>query len=472
MKKIAFAFLVYLIFTVASTAQDITGQWYGKLEVPGSPLRLVLHIEQSGMGYTSTLDSPDQGSTGIPVDTTTFENSILDIAISALGLTYVGELSGDSFKGTFTQAGFSLPLELSREPISASDLNRPQEPKEPFPYYSEEVRFHNKDANIRLAGTLTLPKKSESDATERFPVAVMISGSGPQNRDEELAGHKPFLVIADYLTRNGIGVLRFDDRGTAESTGDFESATSADFATDVQSAVDYLKSRKDIEKNNIGLIGHSEGGVIAPMVASKNKDVGFIVLMAGLGIPGSELLAMQGRLIGKAAGQSDADVETSAVIRQKMIDMALESKDILSLREDLITYLKSEAENEETRKLVPAGIDVDQFVESQTNFMATAWMVYFLKHDPAKVLENVTCPVLAINGGNDLQVPAKENLSGIGNALKRAGNEKVTLRELPGLNHLFQESATGSPSEYSAIEETFSPKALAVISDWISLQVK
>ncbi|MGB7394662.1 MAG: alpha/beta fold hydrolase, partial [Pricia sp.] len=395
MMRIIVVFLVSVLFSASAIAQDITGPWYGKLEIPGSPLRLVLHIERTESGYRSTLDSPDQGSTGIPVDTTTFENQKLDLFITALGLTYSGELSWGTFNGTFTQGGFSLPLELSREPITAANLNRPQEPKAPFPYYSEEVQFPNEDANIRLAGTLTLPETSASGELGRFPVAVMITGSGPQNRDEELSGHKPFLVIADYLTRNGIGVLRFDDRGTEESTGDFKSATSADFATDVQSAVTYLQTREDIDENKIGLIGHSEGGIIAPMVAANNKDIGFVVLMAGIGVPGSELLATQGRLIGKAAGQSNVDVETSAVIRQRMIDMALESEDVPGLRKDLITYLKSEAENEETRKLVPAGVDVDQFIESQTNFMATDWMVYFLRYDPSEVLKNVACPVLA-----------------------------------------------------------------------------
>lgn len=466
MKKASFFFIALLI-NYSATAQDISGQWHGLLEIPGSPLRLVLNIEEFDSGYTSTLDSPDQGAEGIPVNTTTFADGKLDIAATALGLTYTAELVENKLKGTFVQGGMTLPLEMSREAIEKPERNRPQEPKEPFPYYSEAVSFENPEADIVLAGTLTLPKEPGE-----HPVVVLISGSGPQDRNEELAGHKPFLVIADYLTRNGIGVLRFDDRGVGESTGDFKQATSPDFATDVESAVTFLKAREDIDKNNIGLIGHSEGGVIAPMVAAKTDNVGFMVLMAGTGIPGSDILELQGKLIEKAMGKSDTEVDRSAAIRKKMIDMAVTSKDIPTLREDLTNYLEEQAKNPDNRMLLPDGADVNQFIKSQVDFMATPWMVYFLRHDPAKVLENVTCPVLAIIGERDLQVPAEENLSAIGEALKKAGNKDVTLKKLPGLNHLFQESETGSPSEYSSIEQTFSPVALKVISDWVKEQIK
>ncbi len=466
MKKIALIFLTFAI-TCSAIAQEISGQWHGLLEIPGSPLRLVINIEKSDSGYNSTLDSPDQGAKGIPVDTTTFADGKLDIAATALGLTYTAKLVGNKLEGTFAQGGLTLPLEMSREANEKLERNRPQEPKEPFPYYSEAVSFENPEADIVLVGTLTLPKE-----TGKHPVVVMISGSGPQDRNEELAGHKPFLVISDYLTRNGIGVLRFDDRGVGESTGDFKQATSPDFVSDVQSAIAFLKTRKDIDKNNMGLIGHSEGGVIAPMVAAKTDDVSFIVLMAGTGIPGDELLALQGKLIEKALGKSDTEVERSAAIRRKMIDMTVASEDIQTLRNDLKDYLKGELENVDSQALVPAGVNLDQFIKSQVDFMATPWMVYFLRHDPAKVLENVTCPVLAINGDKDLQVPAEINLSAIGHALKKAGNKQVTLKELPGLNHLFQGSETGSPTEYGSIEQTFSPVALKVISDWVLQQVK
>lgn len=465
-KRILATLFTFLI-VFATTAQDITGQWNGLLEIPGSPLRLVFNISESDSGYISTLDSPDQGALGIPVNSTVFKESKLDIAVTALGLTYAAEFTDGKFEGTFTQGGFSLPLALSRETIEKPALNRPQEPKEPYPYYSEEVSFPNNEANITLAGTLTLPKE-----TGTFPVVVMITGSGPQNRNEELAGHKPFLVISDYLTRKGIGVMRYDDRGAGKSTGDFATATSVDFASDVQSAIGYLKTRKEVDKNNIGLIGHSEGGIIAPMVASQSKDVNFIVLMAGTGIPGSELLSLQGRLITKAMGKPATEIEKSAEIRDKMINMTVASQDMQTLKDDLNAYLKNEAQNDEARALVPEGTNVEQFIKAQIDFMATPWMVYFLRHDPAKVLEKVSCPVLAINGDKDLQVPAEENLSAIAKALEKAGNKNVTLKTLPGLNHLFQESETGSPTEYAVIEQTFSPGALQEISNWILKQVE
>ena len=459
--------LLTFVIVFTSVAQDITGQWNGLLEIPGNPLRLVLHIVESDTGYTSTLDSPDQGALGIPVNFTSFEDSKLDIVITALGLVYTADLKGEKLEGTFTQGGFSLPLELSREAIEKPKVNRPQEPKEPYSYYSEEVNFSNTSAEIVLAGTLTLPK-----ATGTYPVVIMITGSGPQNRNEELAGHKPFLVISDYLTKNGIGVLRYDDRGAGESTGDFTTATSVDFASDVQSAIAYLKTRKEVDKHNIGLIGHSEGGIIAPMVAVQSKDVKFIVLMAGTGIPGSELLSIQGRLIAKAMGKSDVEIEKSAEIRDKMISMAVASDNIQTLKDDLNTYLVAETQNEESSTWVPEGVDTEQLIKAQIDFMATPWMVYLLRHDPANVLEKVNCPVLAINGDKDLQVPAKENLEAIAKALKKGGNKNVTLKMLPGLNHLFQESETGSPTEYAAIEQTFSPMALKEISNWILQQVE
>ena len=466
MRNFALTFLT-LAICCSALAQDITGQWHGLLEIPGSPLRLVLNIEKSGLGYSSTLDSPDQGAKGIPVDTTTFAKGQFHISSKALGLTYSAEFVENKLLGTFMQGGMTLPLQMSRTAMEKPIQNRPQEPTEPFPYYSETVNFENREAGIVLAGTLSLPEE-----TGNYPVVVMISGSGPQDRNEEIAGHKPFLVIADFLTRNGIGVLRFDDRGVGESKGDFKTATSNDFASDVQSAVSFLKNRKGVDADNIGLIGHSEGGVIAPMVASKSNDVDFIILMAGTGLPGSDILAMQGKLIGKAAGQSDEVVERSAMIRQNMIDMALASEDMATLRADMTAYLKAESKKPESKSLVPEATDVDQLIKGQVDFMATPWMVYFLRHDPAKVLEEVQCPVLAIIGENDLQVPAKENLSAIGNALKRGGNTKVTVKELPGLNHLFQESQTGSPSEYGSIEQTFSLMALNMMAKWILKQVE
>ncbi len=459
--------LVSLLTSITLTAQDITGHWYGALKVQGTELRLVFNITKTDNGIISTMDSPDQGANGIPTTTTSFENSTLKITIESARIEYVGTLGKDNIiVGTFKQAGQSFPMNLSKEVIEKEKLVRPQEPIKPYSYYSEDITFENKKAGILLAGTLTLPKKEGI-----FPVVILISGSGPQNRDEELLGHKPFLVLSDYLTKNGIAVLRYDDRGTAMSKGDFKTATSADFATDVESAIAYLKTRKEINKNKIGLIGHSEGGLIAPMVASNSKDVAFIILLAGSGIQGDQILLLQQKLIGKASGISDEDLQKNELINRKVFDIVNKSKTLEQLKIDLTTFIKQEMkENPNTEK--PQGMSDDEFVKIQVNQIANPWMQYFIKYNPASILTKVKCPVLAINGEKDLQVPPKENLDAINKALTEGGNKNVTIKEIPNLNHLFQECKTGSPDEYATIEQTFSPTALTEILTWIKKQTK
>jgi len=459
------AFAIGILIVNLVLGQNITGQWNGTLKVQGTQLRIVFNISKAENGYTSTMDSPDQGAKGIPVTTTSFENSTLKLTVSNLGVEYQGTLESDNvIVGNFKQAGMSFPLNLSKGTIETEKLVRPQEPKKPYPYYDEEVTFENAKAGIKLAGTLTLPKKEGL-----FPVVILISGSGPQNRNEELMGHKPFLVLSDFLTRNGIAVLRFDDRGTAASTGDFKTSTSADFASDVEAGVAYLQTRKEIEKKKIGLMGHSEGGIIAPMVASNSKDISFIVLLAGTGIPGDRLLLLQEELIFKASGMSDNKLQIIKRINSLVFELVKKSNSVDQLTADLTNLLKQEVKNYPDR---PGNISDDDFVKAQVNEVVNPWMVNFIKFDPAIALTKVKCPVLAINGEKDLQVPPKENLEAIKSALSKGGNTKVTIIELPGLNHLFQECKTGLPSEYSAIEQTFSPTALDEILKWIQIQTK
>ena len=284
-------------------------------------------------------------------------------------------------------------------------------------------------------------------------------------------GHKPFLVLSDYLTKNGIAVLRFDDRGTAESTGDFASATSFDLATDVESAITYLKTRKEINKKKIGLIGHSEGGIIAPLVATKSKDVDFIVLLAGTGIRGDQLLLLQQELVGRASGISDTDLQKTKVINRGAFDIVIKSDNADSLEAELTNYIKQAIkDNPESPK--PAGMSDEEFIKLNVTQLIGPWMCNFIKYDPAPTLEKVKCPVLAINGEKDLQVPPKVNLDAIKKALEKGGNKNLTTKELPNLNHLFQECETGSPNEYATIEQTFSPRALAEILNWVLTQVK
>jgi alpha/beta superfamily hydrolase len=465
MKKLSIILFLFLSSTIGY-AQDITGQWNGVLKVQGMQLRLVFNISKSEKGYSSTMDSPDQGAKGIPVTATTFEDSKLKIEIANAGITYSGELKENEVQGTFKQGGMEFPLNLSRKAIEKEALKRPQEPVKPYPYVTEDVVFQNPKAGIGLAGTLSLPEKGSN-----FPVAVLISGSGPQNRDEELLGHKPFLIIADYLTRHGIAVLRYDDRGVGQSKGDFKTGSSADFATDVESAVAYLKTRKEIDPKKIGLIGHSEGGIIAPMVASRSKDVNFIVMLAGTGIPGDKLLLLQQELIARANGVSEAEIKKSLESGKAAFDMVLKSKDIPSLKTDLTLYIKDVLAKDKTAEL-PKGMTEEQFINMQTDQLASPWMVYFIKYDPAIALEKVKCSVLAVNGEKDLQVPSRENLTAIESALKKGNNKKYTIKEFPNLNHLFQEAKTGSPSEYAVIEQTFSPVVLDEVTQWILNKTK
>lgn len=460
--------LIILLSSISLVAQDITGQWNGVLKVQGAQLRVVFNVTKTDDGaLKSTMDSPDQGAQGIPTTTTSFENSTLKITLTSAGIEYIGTIGEDNIIiGTFKQAGHSFPMNLTKEIIEKDKIVRPQEPIKPYPYHSEDITFENKKVGISLAGTLTLPNKDGI-----FPVVILISGSGPQNRDEELLGHKPFLVISDFLTRNGIAVLRYDDRGTAQSKGDFKSATSADFATDVESAIEYLKLRKEINKKQIGLIGHSEGGIIAPMVANKSKDVAFIVLLAGTGLQGDQILLSQQKLIGKASGMSDELLQENELVNKKVFDMIKESNSLEQLNVDL-TNLLNHFLTDNSKVEIPEGMSKDEFVKLQISQVTNPWMLYFIKYDPSLALEKVKCPVLALGGEKDLQVPPKENLEAIRNALTKGGNKNVTIKELPNLNHLFQESITGTPNEYATIEQTFSPIALNEIIKWIQGQIE
>lgn len=452
--------------SIAMSAQDITGQWNGVLKVQGMQLRLVFNVTKSGAFYTSTMDSPDQGAAGIPVTKTTFVNSTIKFEVTNARIEYNGALKNDEIVGTFKQGGQEFPMNLSRKTIEKEVIKRPQEPTKPYSYYSEDITFPNSKANISLAGTLTLPKKEGN-----YPVVILISGSGSQNRDSELLGHKPFLVISDYLTKKGIAVLRYDDRGFGQSTGDSKTATSADFATDVESAVAYLKTRKEINLKKIGLMGHSEGGIIAPMVAAKSKDISFIVLLAGTGIQGDKIVLLQQELIAKANGDAETEIKKSVEGNAKVLEMVVQSNNDEKLKSELRNYL-NELIKDNSDKEIPQGMTKDQYISLRVSAITNPWMQYFLKYNPQPTLEKVKCPVLAVNGEKDLQVPPKENLIAIKNALIKGGNKNVTTIEFPNLNHLFQESTTGSPSEYATIEQTFSPVALNEITKWIQKQTE
>jgi uncharacterized protein len=459
--------LIFSLWSFLSYGQEISGTWTGMLKFSGAQLRLNFNVTHGADEYTATMDSPDQGAAGIVVTKTTFHDSILQFEVANAGIRFEGKwYPGDSIPGTFKQGGHEIPLTLTRGSVSAVKPKRPQEPAPPFPYYSEDVHFLNKKGNFELAGTLTMPNK-----TGVYPAVILITGSGPQNRDEEILGHKPFLVISDYLTRKGIAVLRCDDRGTYESKGDFKTATSMDFSTDVEAALDFLLTRKEIDKTKIGLIGHSEGGMIAPMVAVRRKEVSFIVLLAGPGICGKRILLAQEALIERASGEREEVIRDLTAADSGAYDLVAGTQNLDTLKTVLTTYFTDRLKTDTTFAKT-AGADQQQFVAMQVKQLATPWMKYFIQYDPAPTLQRVKCPVLALDGSKDLQVPPETDLAAIKKALKKGGNTDITTVELPNLNHLFQECKTGSPAEYAGIEQTFSPLALDEMTKWIHLKTR
>lgn len=441
-----------------SMAQDFTGKWNGILKVQGTEIPLIFTIEKGDDGYRGTFDSPKQGAKDIPFTAVTVENNSLRLDAANIGAFYKGQSAGDSITGTWNQGGASLPLNLFRKELKESEVKRPQEPKGTLPYKAEEVKFMNEKDKITLAGTLTLPENT----AKKHPAVILISGSGPQNRDEEVFGHKTFLVLADHLTRNGIAVLRYDDRGTAESEGNFSTATTADFSNDVLSAVEFLKSRSDINSKKIGLIGHSEGGIIAPMVANQSKAVSYLVILAGTGIPGKEISLMQTKKLSTLEGDNK---EAFYNFNKELLQIASSNESVDEKRKKMISHF--EDNREVIKTVLPEGTNIDNFISQQISSALSPWNQYFLKYDPAKEFEKVKIPVLSLNGSKDVQVEATVNQNAIREALKKAGNKQFTIKELEGLNHMFQEAATGSMAEYGTIEQTFSPAALNEISGWI-----
>ncbi|GMV06650.1 MAG: lipoprotein [Gemmatimonadota bacterium] len=440
------------------------GTWEGQLDAGAVKLRLVFHVTVGADGTLGgTLDSPDQGAAGIPATSVSASGPTLTFAIAALGVRYVATLSSDgaTLAGTFNQGGASLPLSLKRTDAPAPPPERPQNPKEPLPYRALDVELPGGAPGVTLSGTLTLPPGSGP-----FPAAVLVSGSGPQDRDEALMGHKPFLVLSDHLTRSGVAVLRYDDRGVAKSTGDFQAATTEDFAADALAAVRFLRARADM--GTVGIVGHSEGGLVGPLAASRSADVGFVVMLAGPGLTGEEIVQLQSELIGRADGAAQPLVEANLETQRRLFQVVRSEPDpsaaaprLEAILREAMAALPEEARRAEEARQGPNGL------AAQVRQVNGAWFRFFLTYDPRPTLERVRVPVLALNGALDLQVPAEANLAEVDAALRRGGNTDVTTRLLPGLNHLFQTATTGSPTEYARISETMSSVALEAVSSWI-----
>lgn len=443
-------------------AQGIEGIWLGTLDVNGVKLRLVLKVSKGPDGKLwGKLDSLDQGANDLPIDTLSFDAGRLRFEMKALAASFEGTMNkdGTEISGQFQQGG-SLPLVFKRTD-KVPTLSRPQEPQKPFPYDEEEVVYENKRDNIKIAGTLTRPR-----AGGPFPAVLLITGSGPQDRDETIMGHKPFLVLSDYLTRKGIAVLRVDDRGVGGTSAGTPNDTDENFVADALAGVEFLKTRKEINPKQIGLVGHSEGGMIAPMAAAESKDIAFIVLLAGIGVKGDLLVLLQNELLSKVGGLSEEARAQSRALYTRIFAILKEEKRGAAA-EKQIQAAVAEALSKMTEEQKKAFAPIKATVEAQTGMYVTPWFRYFVLYDPRPILMKVKCPVLAINGERDLQVAPDENLAAIGDALKAGGNKDYTVIKLPALNHLLQTSKTGAISEYPTIEETMSPAALETIAEWI-----
>ncbi|MBC7772660.1 MAG: alpha/beta fold hydrolase, partial [Pyrinomonadaceae bacterium] len=416
--------------------------WVGAVELPGG---MKLEFSVALKKDAGTISIPMQGAKDLPLSDVSVTEKELKFSIKMAGAAWEMSVAedGKTATGVLKQGGeFKTTLKrLAAGESAVKELKRPQEPKGPFPYETVEVSFENKAAGLTLGGTLSMPKEGKRP----YPCVVMVTGSGPQDRDESLMGHRPFLVVADHFTRHGIAVLRYDDRGVGKSTGRFEGATTDEFAEDALAGIEFLKTRNEVDAKRIGIVGHSEGGLIAPICAARSKDVAFIVLLAGTGMSGAELLPIQSKLISMAMGTPADEAELQARESAEIFAIVVSGKSDAEVKDMIrvatIRQLQSDAK---TKDLPEDKLNekADQIVKEGAAQLLAPWFKRFLEMDPRENLKKVTCPVLAVNGEKDLQVPPRENLSRIEKALKDAGNKDVTIMEFPGLNHLFQTCKT------------------------------
>ncbi len=458
----AFLFTFFFLDTgVAAQVCQPEGNWLAVISRRKVRMRVGLHIEGSEKGLKGYMVSPDQTVEQFPLDKIlwTGDSLILSCKKAGLQIRSLMQAGCDSLKGLWVQ---TVTLEVAFARVeSLPDLSRPQEPLPPFPYRTEEVSIPNKKGGFELSGTLSYP---EGDGP--FPAVVLISGSGPQNRDEELLGHKPFLLIADFLTRQGMAVLRYDDRGTGKSGGTFHTANTYDLATDAEAAFAFLLKHPAVSADHIGLIGHSEGGMIAPLVASRNSKVAFIILLAAPGTSGQQILLDQAELIGRADSVPLEELNDNLRIARMTYDIIAREKKKEEAGRKIRELIKKETENMSAEEIAEAGL-TEQAINAMVYELTSDWFSTFVRFNPEVYLKKVRCPVLALNGEKDLQVPAALNLEGINRALKSGKCPSFEVVALPDLNHLFQHCATGSPSEYVKIRETMSPEVLQIMIRWI-----
>lgn len=441
------------IVALASSQQSVVelgGRWEGAISVQGQSIRVVVRVQDADGQIRAVLDSPDQGATGLGVEGLSLEGGVVRFAVPQVGGRFEGQLSSDgaTITGAMKQGPVDMPLVLNRtaETATIEGPRRPQTPVPPFPYRSEDVVIDTPTPGVRLAGTLTVP-----EGVGPFPAVLLITGSGQQDRDETVFGHKPFWVLADALSRRGVAVLRVDDRGAGGSTGPVQDATSADFAIDAQAAYAWLVARPETADARVGLLGHSEGGTIAPLVARADPRVAFIVMVAGPAVSGGEVLTEQARRYQLASGLPPAVVEANTAVQADIMAAVAANAD-------------DAAATVEAVRATLAGRGLPQaMIDQAASQVGAPWTRWFVAHDPRPVLSGLPIPVLALYGGKDFQVPADQSAEALSAALPTA--EIVVL---PELNHLMQTADTGLTNEYATIEETIDPEALAKIVDWIA----
>ena len=451
--RISLLFFLMFLGSGSLRALEVEGTWQGRMMVLfySQDLRLVFHFGRDSVDHTlvGSMEVPDQGIEKMDLDVEATDDSLF-LSIPEISAEFVGKYNPDSaaFFGIFKQSGIKFPLKLIKGEANDLVYYRPQKPKKPYPYHEEEVTIENKSSKLTLAGTFTKP-----EGKGKFPAVILITGSGPEDRDETIVGHKPFLILADYLTRKGFAVLRCDDRGTAKSTGDF-AGTSADYATDVVVQIDYLKTRKDVDLKKIGLLGHSEGGIIAPLAAAPRKDVAFLVLYAAPAVDLYNLLITQDSLILASEGRGQKEITASREKNTKIYQFIRSTPDSATAADSIDLYLR--------------GMNAhDMEIAATLRQMDGRWMRWYSGYDPRETLAKIQCPVLAINGEKDVQVPARENIDAIQQTLTKNGNKNFKTLVLPGLNHLFQKCKKCTTSEYVLLEETLNQSALEVTGTWM-----
>ncbi len=470
MKHYLLAMLAMACSTASFSQKKPEGDWSGKLNA-GAALRIAIHIKKdNASNYSATMDSPDQGAMGIPASSVIVEGDSLHLKMDAIKVGYEGRFMNDTtIDGILSQGPAKIPLNITKSRLA--ELKRPQTPKPPFAYKSDMVEYDNADKTVHFGATLTYPSTGG-----RFPAAILITGSGQQDRDETIFEHKPFAVIADYLTKQGFAILRVDDRGKGKTKGDLKTATSGDFAHDAEASLAFLKQQPQIDTTRLGLIGHSEGGLIAAIVSSRNKDIRFMVLLASPGESGTTLLGEQNEALVRSLGADSASAVAYKDLYLRQLKTMMEASDTATAFANSLKAFNDWKTVTSATTVAALGMSnnkgLNEDIRAKIKAVNTPWLQYFLKTDASKFLEKTTAKVLALNGEKDVQVLATSNIAGIEKVLKKRKSKSYETKILPGLNHLFQHCAKCTVNEYGELEETFSPEALQIIGDWLKKEVR